>query len=202
MSLALSSYQPYTIQDINNGMLSTRNAMPMKDANAIGDSVFSQGREQYMRSHSSVSTTNATQLHKKWSRCQDSSTVTQRRQYDAIANGSLNFNEQPMNLAAHVEKNTVDDALRRVRSGGYVTSKKVRAKQGNAPTPSWKAGPLQRTDQRAPVTEWGVPTNGQYTTMRGKGQMNFFIPTLTNSGFYNRVRMQTQPAPTQPILYH
>ncbi len=202
MSLAIPSYQPCIIQNINNNILSGRMCMPLKGLNSAGDSLFSQGRQQYYRAHSSIPVTNATQIHKKWFRDQSSSSVTQRRQYDAIAQGSLNFGETPMHLSAGVEKNTVNDALRRVRSSGYVTTKKVRAKPANALTPSFPAGPLIRTDQRAPVAVWGDPVHGQYTTMRQKEPLNLFIPWLTNSSYYNRVRKSQGVAMTQTVLYH
>jgi len=43
------SYRPI-ITDSNNSILKAHRAMPFKDANSSGDSVFSSGRSVYMRS--------------------------------------------------------------------------------------------------------------------------------------------------------
>lgn len=49
MSFKFTSFPPIR-NDINNTILTAPRAMPFKDANASGDSVFSFGRATYMRS--------------------------------------------------------------------------------------------------------------------------------------------------------
>jgi hypothetical protein len=199
------SYQPFIYQDINNRTLSAIKASPMHDIDSAGDSQFSQAREQYVRAHSNVQQTNEVKIHKKWFGNRDSSAVTERRKYESVGTGSLNASGKPMSLSGNGNDHNVRiDALARVRGGGFVTSAKVRAKPahiGTAMTPGFPAGPLVRTQNKAPVVVLGDPTNGQYTTMRMKQPANNFIPTLPDSGFFNRYR-KTQVSNFQTVIYH
>jgi hypothetical protein len=195
------SFQPFVYETQNNATLTAIKASPQHDINLAGDTFFSQSREQYVRAFSNVPTTNAVKTHKKWLGNRDSSSITERRRYNAIGNGTLNASNKPINFSENKIINTTNDALTRVRAGGYITTPKIRAKTGNNLTPSWPAGPLVRTQNRAPVDIIGDPIHGQYTTMRNKGTINNFIPTITDSGFFNLYR-RNQVSNNQPILYH
>lgn len=198
------SYQPFIYQTLNNRKLTAVKASPMHDINSSGDSHFSQSREQFMRAYS-LPLANSIENQKKWFKNRDSSSVIQKKRYNAIGNGSLNATNQPIQLSGQGnDVNRVKDALTRVRGGGYVTSAKVRAKPyttGSALTPAYVAGPLIRTQNRSVVEVLGDPTNGQYTTMREKQPINNFIPVLPDSGFFNIYR-KTQVSNNQPVLYH
>jgi hypothetical protein len=195
------SYQPFVIQDINNGILSAVKAMPQKDINSAGDSDFSQSREQYVRAHSNVSQTNEVKIHKKWFGNRDSSSFIERRRYNAIGVGSLNASGQPTAFSQHNDINVTRDALTRVRAGGYVTTPKIRTKPDNNLTPGFPAGPLVRTQNRSVVEVLGDPVHGQYTTMRPKEPINNFIPVLTDTSYYNRYR-KYPVSNFQSVLYH
>jgi hypothetical protein len=200
------SYQPFIYQDINNRVLKAPLASPLHDINTAGGTDFSQPRQQYIRAHSNVSITNAEKVQKKWiGGNRDSSARTERQKYNSIGNGSLNASGKPTSLSGEAnDLNRIHEARIRVRSGGYVTTPKVREKPatvGTAMTPGFKAGPLVRTQYRAPVSLLGDPTNGQYTTMREKKPVNNFIPVLPDTGFFNRYRKR-QVSNFQPVLYH
>jgi len=199
------SYQPFIYQDINNGILTAIKAMPQKDINSAGNSDFAQPREQYVRVHSNIPQSNEVKIQKKWiGGNQDSSSVTERRRFNAIGNGSLNAANKSIKFSQHNDINTTYDALVRVRGAGYVTSQKVRHKPatvGDAMTPKFPAGPLVRSQFQAPVDVLGDPTNGQYTTMRLKEPVNNFIPVLPNTGYFNIYRKR-QVSNFQPVFYH
>jgi len=202
---AVPDNQPFIIQNINNGILSSVKAMPQRDMYNDG-STFAQSREEYTRTSSSV-------VNKKWFGNRDSSTVIERRRYNAIGKGSLNLQGVPTKFAQHNDINTTRDALIRVRNSGYVTTPKVRANPNNNLTPSWQSGPLIRTQNHAPVALLGLPTDSQYTTFRSKGgayssvpgqnPVISFAPVLTDTAYYNRVRHRTIPTGTViPPQYH
>ena len=197
------SHQPFIYQNINNGILTAVKASPQKDINSAGDSDFAQPREQYVRAYGgNVPTTNAVKIHKKWFGNRDSSAVTERIRYNAIGTGSLNPANKAIKFSQHNNINTVNDALTRVRAGGYVTTPKVRAKPANNLTPAFPAGPLVRTQNKGVVDILGDPTHGQYTTMRTKEPVNNFIATLPDSGWFNRYRKNSQVSNVQPVLSH
>jgi hypothetical protein len=118
------SHQPFLYQTIENGILRVAKAMPQKDINSNGDSGFSQSREQYVRSQNVVQ-------NKKWMGNRDSSSVTERRRFNAIGKSSINAVNQPIAFSQHNDINTTRDALIRVRSSGYVTTPKIRANLNN-----------------------------------------------------------------------
>jgi len=61
----------------------------------------------------------------------DSSSVTDRRRFNAIGKSSINAANQPIAFSQHNDINTTRDALIRVRSSGYVTTPKIRANLNN-----------------------------------------------------------------------
>jgi hypothetical protein len=200
------SYQPFIYQDNNNRVLTAIKASPMHDIDSAGDSNFSHPREQYVRAYSNLSVSNDVKQHKKWFGNHDSSAITERRRYNAIGTGSLNASGKPINFSGKsADMNVNRDALARVRGSGYVTTPKVRAKPahvGSALTPGFPAGPLVRTQNRAPVHVLGDPTHGQYTTMRMVQPIQNFIPSLPDTGFFNRYRKGGQVSNFQTVLYH
>lgn len=188
----------------NNGVLYGQKAMPQKDINSNGDTFFSQTREQYVRTYSAQNTT-ATINSKKWygsSRDSSASIIAKTNAINANA-VSLNSTGQAIGFSTHNDINTTRDALRRVRSQGYVVPPKVRNAQNTTSiTPSWQSGPLVRTENRASVRVWGIPTNGQYQVFREKPTITI-IPPLTDTGMANRVRHQTGVIPqTNTPYYH
>lgn len=157
-----------SINDINNNQLSAIKAAPLKDSTSDGNSSFEMGRQGYMRTipynpnnMPSTSTTynwqhrrnvqQTTSLNagvssqymngKKWYGNRDASQVTTNRRTTQIGVGSLNASGNPMSYTSNTEKNSVQDALRRVRGGGAVAPAKKNANLNNAPTPSF--APIQ-----------------------------------------------------------
>ena len=115
------------IQNINNGLLSSKYAMPQKDITSDGDSSFARGRQQYIH-------TAPISLGKKWyggSGNRDSTAIVQKRSIAAIGNGSLNLAKQPMSYAGHNDINTTREALTRVRNLGCAVPTKCRFKNMN-----------------------------------------------------------------------
>jgi hypothetical protein len=112
-----------SLNNINNGTLSSMHAMPSKDLTSDGTSTFAMGRQQYIRAYDNTTD------NKQWygnSSNRDSSSVMQRRVYNEIGNGTLNASKQPMSFTEQKVVNTTRDALRRVRnSGSAAPAKKI-----------------------------------------------------------------------------
>ena len=138
---------------------------------------------------------------KKWYGNRDASSTTERRKWNALGKSSLNIAPEPIQYETHNTVNVVSDALRRMRSSGYVTSAKVRAKPGNGLTPSWASGPLVRSEFQSVVPIVGDPVHGQYTTMKKKGVIPP-PPMMFDTGLYHRVRHRQPFVLFQAPLYH
>lgn len=121
----------YAIQNINNGTLNTKGAMPQKDSTTNGDSNFSIPRREYVESYFDNTGNN-----KKWYGGQsnrDSSQITHNRRVNEIANGTLNANNVPLSFTTHTDINVVRNAKHRVRSGGASVPAKARYNYTGAP---------------------------------------------------------------------
>jgi hypothetical protein len=129
--------QIFTIQDIQNGTLSAKNAMPQKDITSDGTSSFEMGRAVY-RNRKMPATTIAGIANynkKKLLGNRDSSAVTTARRNDAIGRGSTITT--PFSFTTHKSINTINDAIRRVRAGGAVAPPIKGAFCKNGTTPSF-----------------------------------------------------------------
>jgi hypothetical protein len=140
-----------TIQDINNNILSAQKAMPLKNITSDNNSTFAMYRKTYVETYSSQSAL----AEKKWYGNRDASQVTANRRNNQAGVGSLNANSLPMSFNSNVEKNTVNDALRRVRGGGAVAPIKKNFSKSSTyvPTPSY--GPV---DPSLTKTIYGLKT--------------------------------------------
>jgi hypothetical protein len=121
----------YAIQNINNGTLNTKGAMPQKDSTSNGDSNFSIPRREYVESYFDTIGNN-----KKWYGGQanrDSSQITHNRRVNEIANGTLNANNVPISFTTNTDINVVRNAKHRVRSGGATVPAKARYNYNGAP---------------------------------------------------------------------
>ena len=115
------------LQDINNGVLSSRYAMPQKDLTSDGESSFAMGRQQYIH-------TEPISLGRKWygsSSNRDSTAIIQKKKMNAIGNGRLNLAGKSLSFAGHNDINTTRDALVRVRNLGCAVPNKCRFKNMN-----------------------------------------------------------------------
>jgi hypothetical protein len=115
------------LQNINNGILSSKYAMPQKDLTSDGESFFAMGRQQYIH-------TQPNSLEQKWygsSSSRDSTAILQKKKINAIGNGTLNLDKKPFSFAGHNDINTSRDALVRVRNLGCAVPNKCRFKNMN-----------------------------------------------------------------------
>jgi len=118
----------FRIQNLNNGILQNKTAMPLKDATSDGTSNFAMGRLNYVSSFSGQNT------HKKWiGGNRDASQTTTNRRVGAIGLGSMTSAQN--SFVSNSSKNVVNDALRRVRGGGAVAPPKKAASPSIHPTP-------------------------------------------------------------------
>ena len=140
--------QPISIiQDIQNNRLTAKNAMPLKDSTSDGMSSFEMGRQVYMNTRFPVKVVNGqvqtiSQIQnpqKKWLGNRDSSAVTSSRRNMAIGKGSTV--STPFSFHSNTVKNTVNEALARVRAGGAVAPDKKGANKNNRPTPTFAPVP-------------------------------------------------------------
>jgi hypothetical protein len=153
----------FTVEGLNNGRLTAKDAMPQKDATSTGDSNFSADRQTYMRTNEIVPGANNPQTHymtgtggsrnisgsrnipivnsalpppsgnKKWFGNRDASDVIRSRRVQTVGGGSLNPAKTPISFTTNTDINTTRDALKRVRSGGASVPAKVIHKYKNAP---------------------------------------------------------------------
>jgi hypothetical protein len=124
----------FSIQNINNAVLSSMKAMPQKDSTSDGTAGFSNARREYCET---VSTPNMVEqkLHKKWYGNHDASQITTKRRVHEIGVGSLNANKKPFAFMNKNDTNSRVDALARVRGGGYVVPPKVTNRPGTSGIP-------------------------------------------------------------------
>jgi hypothetical protein len=115
------------LQNINNGILSNKNAMPQKDLTSDGDSSFAIGRQQYIHAE-------PISLGNKWygsSSNRDSTAILQKKKMSAIGKGTFNLAGKSLSFAGHNDINTTHDALIRVRNLGCAVPNKCRFKNMN-----------------------------------------------------------------------
>jgi len=124
----------YSPTHSNNGILSARKAMPMKEVNSDGDSSFAMDRRVYIRTP--VSSNTDISLKKKWyggSSVRDSSVVIEKRVKNEVGVGSLNAYGNALSFKTVRDVNVTREALVRVRNiGCSVPAKKIH-KYANAP---------------------------------------------------------------------
>ena len=123
---------------INNGALNSIKAMPQKDSTSDNTSSFSMGRQVFIDTYSA---TNAQLSQKKWiGGNRDASQVTTNYRNNQIGTGSVNANGALMGFTTYKDINVVDNALRRVRSGGAVAppKKAVSPSRTYGPGPSFQ----------------------------------------------------------------
>jgi hypothetical protein len=124
----------YSPTHSNNGILSARKSMPMKDVNSDGDSSFAMDRRVYMRAP--VSSTSTSTSGKKWyggSSVRDSTLVLEKRVKNEVGVGSLNADGNPLSFQTVRDVNVTREALVRVRNiGSCVPAKKIH-NYANAP---------------------------------------------------------------------
>jgi hypothetical protein len=127
-----------SLHDMHNGALNGIKAMPQKDSTSDGHSTFAMGRQRFVNTYSTDIPTNQQYTQKKWiGGNRDASQVAVNRKNTQIGTGSVNASGDLMSFTTYKDINTVNNALTRVRAGGYMVPPKVRANKNNAPTPSF-----------------------------------------------------------------
>ena len=115
----------YRRNDINNGILYSRNGMPQKDLTSDGDGSFAIGRQNYVETANATNlTTQSQKTAKKWYGNRDASSVVDKRRNASIGKGSMNEANSAIGFTTNVDRNTARQALIRARSGGYVVPPK------------------------------------------------------------------------------
>jgi len=139
--------QLFVLESLQNGVLTSHDAMPSKDINSTGDSNFSVDRHRYIRTHQkvnqppisaveqydsgiifdhtghrTVSVTNTAttdkNLSKKWYGNRDASQIVANRRTVSVGKSSLNAAGIPISFMTKTDKNAVSEALKRTRCGG------------------------------------------------------------------------------------
>ena len=126
----------YSPTHMNNGILSARKAMPMKEVNSDGDSSFAMDRRVYMRTPNTNTDTLSVIAKKKWyggSSVRDSSLVIEKRVKNEVGVGTLNADGNAISFKTVKDVNVTREALVRVRNiGSCVPAKKIH-NYANAP---------------------------------------------------------------------
>lgn len=107
----------FTYNNLNNGVLNTKNSMPLKDSTSDNDASFQIGRRSYVDTEPNTS-------QMKWYGNRDASDVSRRKRVFAIGKGTFNDLGKPTAFTSQ-QKNIVNTALRRSRAGGYVVPAKA-----------------------------------------------------------------------------
>jgi len=145
--------QLFTRQTIQNSVLKSRNAMPLKDMTSTDDSDFSIDRYKYNRinqfipqnqipvthadvdgnSYKNTVLSDKKDYKKKWYGNRDASQIVANRRVNSVGSGSMNAANKPLSFVSDNDRNTQRDARKRVRSGGAVVPAKVTHNYKNAP---------------------------------------------------------------------
>ena len=126
----------YSPTQLNNGILTARKAMPMKNITSDNDSSFAMDRRVYVRTEDLFSREPLIIQKKKWyggSSVRDSSVVIEKRVKNEVGVGSLNRLGEAMSFNTVTEGNVVREALVRVRHIGSCAPAKKIHKYANAP---------------------------------------------------------------------
>lgn len=115
----------YRRNDINNGILYSKNGMPQKDSTSDGTGSFALGRQTYTEiANANNSMTQAQKTAKKWYGNRDASSVIDKKKNTNIGKGSFNNAGDAIGFTTNVDNNTARQALIRTRAGGYVVPPK------------------------------------------------------------------------------
>lgn len=110
----------FSIQNINNGILTADKAMPLKDSTSNNDSSFQMDRKEFIETIPHV-------IHpeNKWiGGTRDASDVARRRRLGAVGKGTINMNNNELSFTSPNDINFRNSALKRVRAGGAVAPPK------------------------------------------------------------------------------
>ena len=117
------------IQNTQNAILYSKNAMPLKGINSDNSSEFFYGRRTYIEQSNAVIPP-VQNVQKKWiGGNRDGSSVIDRRRTAAIGQGSINPDGMAISNQT-VDRNTVRQSLTRVRNGGAAVPPKCRHFKG------------------------------------------------------------------------
>jgi len=118
------------IQNIQNGTLNSKHAMPQKDITSNNESSFAMGRQEYFQSKP-LNASESLKAGKQWyggSANRDSSAILKKRAIAAVGKGSVNLDGTSLSFAGHNNINTTREALTRVRNIGCAVPAKCRYK--------------------------------------------------------------------------
>ena len=107
----------FTYNNLNNGVLSTNNSMPLKDSTSDNNTSFQIARRSYVDTEPNTS-------QMKWYGNRDASDVSRRRRVFAVGKGTFNDLGKPTSFTSQ-PRNIVNTALRRSRAAGYVVPAKA-----------------------------------------------------------------------------
>ena len=143
----------YSIQNINNGILIAKKAMPLKDHTSTNESSFAMARNTYAETFPAVVQPT---IQKKWFGNRDASQVTANRRNMEVGVGSMNVgptndSRGPISFTTKDDKNYTQRALNRVRSGGAVAPAKKNANTNNAPVPYYAPLVIRKINMNKPI---------------------------------------------------
>lgn len=107
----------FTYNNLNNGVLTTNNSMPLKDSTSDNNASFQLARRSYVDTEPNTS-------QMKWYGNRDASDVPRRRRVFAVGKGTFNDLGKSTSFTSE-RKPVVNAALRRSRAGGYIVPAKV-----------------------------------------------------------------------------
>jgi len=152
------SMQPI-INNINNAVLTSVRAMPLKDGSADGASTFSNMRHEYINTKNQTISLNSKPAYfgmsgfmngsrtrptvfdgthsleqKKWiGGNRDASAVSWKNRVNATGNGTLNATNKSTSFTSKTDVNTQRNAFHRARSGGSIAPAKKTHNYPGAP---------------------------------------------------------------------
>lgn len=119
------------INVLNNSILSSKSAMPLKELNSDA-SFFQMSRTKYARTKENIDETQIIQQNaqKKWYGSNDRSNIAKSNHFNRRVNFPVQFNieEKPISNTNNYNQNYVQHRLGRTRAGGATVPMKVTQK--------------------------------------------------------------------------
>ena len=153
----------FNLNNLNNAVLTGVKAMPMKDLNSDSNSSFASDRRAFTNMIADDNVTQEQRVQKKWiGGNRDASDVAARRRVSAVGS-SMNPDGNAFAFTSKIEKNTINNALNRVRNQGNCVPTKIANSpyKTNTPAKFWPKRELIRTENRAylPLDYLGTAVN-------------------------------------------
>lgn len=143
----------FSLNDMNNGVLTGVKPMPIKDSTSDGAASFANNRHAYAETIATYNPTPRERLLKKWhGGSRDASDVAAKRRVASMGT-SLNASGNSFAFVSKTEQNSRIDAIARCRGGGAAVPPKVRVSPSHTGVPTVNPTPMSKLHWKIPRSE-------------------------------------------------